>query len=204
MSLSFAKRSEKGLEFLHQIFLLPVRRYDWLHNYKTPFNPLSIFTSQFVTSERNMKNILLLLFWNVSGKWLEDYEFEFENFNVYDFLREGTNSYRIQVNNRTDSNLLMADFRIFDIEIFLSLQVFYPFEIFVRAKKVCLLLEMCLLWACFLWVCLLWVGTVLNSLLIVTFSRRQKRCHYFGILSLFCVKSSGKVFCASGALKFTL
>ena len=54
-----------------------------------------------------MKNIVLLLFWNVSGKWLEDYEFEFENFNVYDFLREGTNSYRIQVKNRTDSDSLM-------------------------------------------------------------------------------------------------
>ena len=49
-----------------------------------------------------MKNIVLWLSWNVSGKWLEDYEFEFENFNVYDFLREGTNSYRIQVKNRTD------------------------------------------------------------------------------------------------------
>ena len=54
-----------------------------------------------------MKNIVLWLSWNVSGKWLEDYEFEFENFNVYDFLREGTNSYRIQVKNRTDLTLLM-------------------------------------------------------------------------------------------------
>ena len=56
---------------------------------------------------KNMKNIVLWLSWNVSGKWLEDYEFEFENFNVYNFLREGTNSYRIQVKSRTDLKLLM-------------------------------------------------------------------------------------------------
>ena len=40
---------------------------------------------------------ILVVIQCVRSKWLEDYEFELENFNVYNFLEEGTASYRIQV-----------------------------------------------------------------------------------------------------------